>query len=602
MSKYIIGIDLGTTNSTLSYINTEQYDEAKSQIQQLKIRQIEAGAVIGESYTLPSFLYFFLSEEKVKNEFVLKRSDSSICVGAYAKERGSEVPTRVISSAKSWLCHSSVDPKADILPLSKDDDFNKISPVAACAEVLKHLAREWNNQFLDDAFEQQHIYITVPASFDPAARQLVSLAAKIAKYPEVTLLEEPQAAFYAWLEKHKDDWRHRLNVGDSVLVVDIGGGTSDFSLVEVAEDNGNMFISRKAVGSHLLLGGDNIDLALAYFMRNKFEDQSKSVSDWQFQSLIHQCQKAKELVLGDTEVSEVDITLLGRGSKLIGGSIKSKISKEDVRQIVLDGFFPLINPEERAADDKRQSIEQLGLSYTQDPRISAQLAKFLSMSSAADNFKAEHFVIPTVVLFNGGTLKASAIAQRLVEQLNSWSKQFNKECVAELNGADLDFGVSKGAVKYGLAVAGHGLRIKSSISRSYYLGVDEPAPAVPGFKPKQKAICIAPIGMEEGDEAELVDQSFILQLGNSVSFSFFENNLPVTKSGEEPKLGDKIDTSEAGLRELKPVEAYLDPQGLDSKMVEVRLKSKVTPLGVLELWCVGDNGLNWILEFDTREN
>lgn len=596
-AKYLIGIDLGTTNCTMAFSQIESH----SDIKQFAIPQITASGTQDDKLTLPSFLYFPLPEElKTKVAGISWDPKRSLCVGAFSQQRGAELPTRLITSAKSWLCHQGIDRREAVLPIDAEDDLVKLSPLDACAELLKHLQEAWDEKH-EDPFMDQTIFITVPASFDPSARQLVQEAAEKVGYPEVVLLEEPQAAFYAWLHLHADDWRKLLHVGDNILVVDIGGGTTDFSLISVSDEGGNLLLERLAVGSHLLLGGDNIDLSLAYLVRTKFEDQGQHIDDWQFQSLIHSCRDAKEKLLGDTPPSHVDITVMGRGSRLIGGSLKTKITLEEAKRVIIEGFAPLVKPEERSSVERRSGLQQIGLPFAQDARLTCQLAKFLSMTGENDSETMDNFIVPSAVLFNGGTTKSTALRERLIEQLNQWAKTLGKSAVKVLPDADYDFAVSRGAVNYGRARAGAAIRIRSGTNRSYFIGVEDAVPAVPGIGVPLKAICIAPFGMEEGTELQLENQEFALVLGESATFRFFSHATPKMSDDKTAEMGTVVRRWKQELTELHPIETHLEKNATDGKTVRVKINTRVTELGMLEVWCIAADGRKWKLEFDVRQ-
>lgn len=594
--KWIIGIDLGTTNSTLAY--SEGIPDAP--INQFAIPQLIAAGEEAEHPSLPSFFYFPLPEELSGKKCALSwDNERSFATGIFARNRGEELPNRLISSAKSWLCHNGIDRKSAILPIHESDA--KLSPLEVSAHYLTHLKEAWDAKMPQAPFVEQKILVTVPASFDPKARELVQEAARMAGYPETILLEEPQAAFYSWLHRHQDTWRNNLlKVGDSILVVDVGGGTTDFSLITVVDEEGSLGLKRLAVGSHLLLGGDNLDLALAHFAKNKFEDQGHSLDDWQFQSLIHSCRKAKETLLSEAPPKHVDITVAGRGSRLIGGTLKIKITLAEVKDLLIDGFFPLITPEERSVIEKRLGLQQIGLPYAQDPRITSQLAKFLSMTGEKDHGRLDEFVLPTAVLFNGGTMKAHAFQTRLMELLNGWAKQLDKPSIQLLPEPDYDFAVSQGAVYYGLACMGKGIRIKSGTSRSYYIGVEDAVPAIPGLPTPLKAICVAPFGMEEGTEDELKDQEFSLIIGEPTTFRFFSHATQKFSDGTISQIGTVVKNWKQELTELSPVETFIERMEGEGKTLRVRLKTRITELGTLELWCVSDSDKQWKLEFDLR--
>lgn len=565
--KYIIGIDLGTTNCTLAYA---PFSDENPQIEQLEIPQRLSRELEGKRSLLPSFYFFPLDEEK-----------ASPCVGFYAKDRGSELPERVIASAKSWLCHDAIDRRKSFLPLG---DFNeKKSPIDICAALLSHLREAWERD-AGQLFSDQQILVTVPASFDPSARQLVQESALAAGFPEVILIEEPLAAFYAWLHRHEETWRDQLKIGDTVLVIDIGGGTSDFSLIGVNEEGGELVLERQAVGNHLLLGGDNIDLALAHLAQNKL---GVELDGWQFQSLVHACRTAKELLLGEEAPDRHEVIIPGRGSRLIGGALSIELTREEALQTLVEGFFPYVSLNEKILEEKRSALSNLGLPYVRDPRITAQLAQFLAGANVS---------LPTAVLFNGGTMKAKAFQERVVEQLSKWKN----ENVIALKGADLDFGVSRGSVYYGWTRQGKGIRVKAGISRSYFIGVESSLPAVPGMPIPIKAICVVPFGMEEGSSSTLENESFSLLLEEPAIFRFFCRTIPHLTSGEVPQVGTIITKWKNELIELHPIEAHLQAQGEECRHALVKLTAKVTELGMLELWCIADNGRKWKLEFDIR--
>lgn len=601
--KYIIAIDLGTTNCTMAYVLNDKSvistDKSTKEIQRMSIPQVIAPGLQGENASLPSFIYFPLEEElEAKSVSVDWDLDREYCIGVHAKERLSEMPGRTIASAKSWLCHDGMDRRERFLPI--DRDGKKMSPVEASAEYLKHLKESWDVINCDVPFVEQEIFITVPASFDPGARQLVQEAAELAEYPEIILLEEPQAAFYSWLNKYADVWRKEFRVGDNILVIDIGGGTTDFSLITVKDEHGNLQLERLAVGAHLLLGGDNMDLSLAYLAKKKLEDAGNIIDDWQFRQLVHSCCFAKEKLFGDHTLSHIDVVIHGRGSGLIGGMLEVKILKEEAYNLILNGFFPLESFKETSLSERRSGIRQVGLPYAQDSRISCQLAKFLSMRGESDNASLETFLMPTAVLFNGGVMKSETIRNRMLDVLNKWMKELGKEkAIRVLKGPEYDYGVSDGAAYYGLSRVYNAIRIKSGINRNYYVGVEDAVPAVPGMEPPLKALCVAPFGMEEGSEEKIREQEFSLVLGEKATFRFFSRSPSFSEVASE--VGVIIKNWKKELKEIHPIETVLEQETDNEKTVKVRLKSKVTELGVLELWCVADDGREWKLEFDIRK-
>lgn len=602
-NKYVIGIDLGTTNSTLSFGAFPDALQASFLINQFPIPQVQKAFEVQTAFSLPSFIYHPLHQEfESKMASVPWSPDCPFTIGAFARDRGAELPNRVISSAKSWLSHPSIDRRERLLPIESEEKSSQMSPLEACAEILKHLKNSWDFSKPEALFNEQAILVTVPASFDPSARQLVQEAAEIAEYPNIILLEEPLAAFYSWLHTHSEDWRKILKIGDLILVVDIGGGTTDFSLISVAEEQGSLQLKREAVGSHLLLGGDNIDLGLAYLLKQRLEEQGNTIDSWQLQSLMHQAREAKEKLLSNSGLPSIELTVLGRGSRLIGNTLKLSLSQKEVSKFILEGFLPLVKPEEQSPSERSYGFQQIGLPYAKDPRISCQLAKFLSMTGETNTsglFQSE-FLLPTMVLFNGGTLKASLLRDQIMLQLNQWAQIFKKPPIKELADPDYDYAVSRGAVYYGYARENHGIRVRSGTSRSYFIGIEEALPAVPGITPPLRAVCIVPYGLEEGEERELEHQEFALVLGEMAVFRFFSRSAPTLSNGEEARLGTVIRNWKEDLLELHPIETILDKNENDEKNVRVKLKTKVTEIGVLELWCESDEGKKWKLEFDLR--
>ncbi len=575
-SKYIIGIDLGTTNCSVAFTDVDN-----GVIELLPIKQLVKFGVEQEEFLFPSFIYFPIVEELEKCETAPSWDKSrKFIAGSLAKERGQEVPSRLVLSAKSWLCVSEISKNSAFLPLDGDEEI-KISPIDALKELLKHIKEVWDLKHSDYPLEKQTILITVPASFNMELRSYVELAAKKAGYPEPILLEEPQAAFYAWLYQEEASWRKKLAADDKVLVVDIGGGTTDFSLISVKDEDGDLALQRVSVGDHLLLGGDNVDLALAYFARQKLEDSGKTIDNFQFHQLIHKVRDAKELFLSQKPKDSLNITLSTKGRKLIGGSVSLELSKEDVLNFLLEAFFPFVPSNEKVVTQKSGGLKELGLPYVLDARITAQLAQFLHIDGK--------FCLPKAVLFNGGTLKGKKLQDRLLDQINSWAKEMGKEAVTLLKEPDFEFAVSRGAAYYGLARRGKKVRIKAGTNRSYFVGIESSIPSVPGFKPPVKALCVAPLGMEEGSSLDIKDKEFTLLLGQNVFFKFYSHQSFVP-------IGSLVTQKDVQLQELCPLETFLEGEG----PTLVTLESKVTELGALQIYCVSEEGKKWKLEFDVR--
>lgn len=600
-SRYSVGIDLGTTNSVLSFIDLSvETDQPQQEV--LSIDQLTQPGVVESRPQLPSFLYQSHEAEVTPSDLNLPWGQSSPqLVGYVARHLGAKTPLRLVASAKSWLCHGGVDRRSSFLPLNAPDEVNKTSPLAASAAYLSHLRAAWNNRFPEQPLEQQDITLTVPASFDPAARDLTAEAAQIVGLQRLTLLEEPQAALYSWVNNSGEAWRDQVNVGDIVLVVDIGGGTTDLSLVAVTENEGNLELNRVAVGDHILLGGDNMDLALAYRVKAKLEADGKSLQPWQIQALTHGCRDAKEALLNG-EVETVPLVVPSRGSKLLGSTLRTELTREDVEQILVDGFFPQVSIEEHPRQQPRGALTQMGLPYAQDAGVTRHLAAFLCrQTNAAQDFfgSAQDFIKPTAVLFNGGVLKAPKLAERLMSVLNSWLQQAGAESARLLDGADLDLAVASGAAYYGYVRQGHGVRIRGGLASAYYVGIESAMPAVPGMPPPLQALCVAPFGMEEGSHTEPTQQEFGLVVGEPVTFRFFGST--VRREDAAGLLLDYWD--EAEMEELHPIQASLPAEGRQpGEVVAVRLAARVNELGTLCLEAMPrDSDQRWQVEFDVRE-
>lgn len=573
MTEYIIGIDLGTSNCSLSYRkNGEQ--ESK----QLEIFEKNEDGLECPSYCLPSFMFFPLEEEKIEKE--------AFYLGHYARKRGIEQPKRVLSSAKSWLCHGQLNRREAFLPLHADQ---QMSPLNACVHYLKALKKSWDRQFPSAAFDEQSLFITVPASFDPSARQLVEEAAQMASCAQAVFLEEPQSAFYSWLDKKGDAWRKELFVGDTVLVVDIGGGTSDFSLIGVADQEGDLSLERLAVGEHLLLGGDNMDLALAHFLLQKIEKDGHKIDQWQFQELLARARLAKEAIFEGQE--SMSICLSGKGSSFLSGSIETVLELSEIEKIIADGFFPILSSRELPKQKIRSGFQQIGLPFESDARITAHIASFLSKAGGERGF-----VLPSAILLNGGVFKALPLQKRLKDIFSNWALESGLEPPRILDASDLSYAVSRGAVYYGLSRQGKAVRIKSGVSHNYYIGIEEPSPAVPGMEIPIKALCVVPFGLEEGSQLDLDLEALYLLLGQKSSFRFFSKKPALDEAPDQ--IGNLIPSK--GLQEHHPIETQLDDAHGDTGLIKVSIRSCVSELGLLELYCIAADGQQWKLEFDLR--
>jgi hypothetical protein len=608
MSTYAIGIDLGTTNSAVSYFKLADAT-ARGQAQtMLAIPQVTAVGTIGEKLLLPSFLYLPNASEFPAGALALPwDKNPSLLVGDFARAHGSKVPMRLVASAKSWLCHAGVDRQAAILPWQAPEDVQRISPLTAAAHYLAHLRAAWDQQFPAEPLAQQDVVLTVPASFDAAARDLTLKAAEAAGLPQVTLIEEPQAAFYAWLEQMGEGFRKQVKPGDVVLVVDVGGGTTDFSLIAVTAKDGDVTLTRVAVGDHILLGGDNMDLALAHTVNQRLAAAGKKLDAWQFNALTHACRQAKETLYADPSLTQCPLVIPGRGSSLIGGTIKAELSREELTRILTDGFFPKVAITDLPQSARRSGLTQMALPYAQDAGVTRHLAGFLTrqaraLATAHDApvpVNGRTFIHPTTVLFNGGAFKATPLKERVLEVLNTWLAADGGQPVKELDGAELDLAVARGAAYYGWVRHGHGLRIRGGTARAYYVGIETAMPAVPGMEPPVKALCVAPFGMEEGTQADIPPQEFGLVVGEPTSFRFFASSVR-----RDDRVGTMLEDVAGSdeLEEIAPIETTLIAQAVqEGKLIPVNLQAVVTELGTLELRCLEKGGPGqWKLELNVR--
>jgi len=598
--RYSIGIDLGTTNCALAW--TELSSESAVEI--ASIPQLVNANEIAEEPLLPSFLYIPGERDFPPGSITLPWDQTPKYVtGKLAQRRGAEISSRLVSSAKSWLSYSSVDRTAAMLPWKAAEGLARISPVAASAEYLKHLRSAWDLAHPDAPFDQQDVLVTVPASFDAIARELTGKAAETAGYRSLTMIEEPQAAFYAWIERHPD-WRQRVNKGDLVLVVDIGGGTTDFTLIAVTEQAGELQLERVAVGEHILLGGDNIDLALAHTVAGDLAAKGQKIDGFQLQALWNNCRLAKEKLLSsqskaaESKADEAPVTILGKGSKLIGGTIKAKLHREQIEH-VLEGFFPRAQSTDMPQLARRAGLQEMGLPYAPDPAITRHLARFLRQQAAASEHDsvrrgASGLACPTHILFNGGVMHAQFVRERLLEVLNGWLAAEGFQEIRPLSGEDLMHAVARGSAYYGRARQGKGVRIRGGIARSYYVGIESAMPAVPGFAAPVKALAVAQFGMEEGTAVRIPDREFGLIVDQPAEFRFF---CSATRKNDPP--GVLIEDVGDDFEELSPVEVKLTSD--QTELVPVSFETVITETGMLQLWCVARDGRRWKLEFNVRE-
>ena len=608
-ARYTVGIDLGTTNSALAYCEATAAEE-DGRIGVEGIPQLVNPNEVAERTLLPSFLYLPGDLDFPKGSLALPWDrEPRFVIGELARKRGAESPSRVVASAKSWLCYAAVKRTAPILPWQAPEDVPKLSPVEASSQFLQHLRSAWDSNHAKRKAElvlsEQEVLLTVPASFDEEARELTVRAAGQAGLKHVTLLEEPQAAFYAWLESQGDGWRKRIKVGDLVLVCDVGGGTTDFSLIAVSEEEGELVLKRIAVGDHILLGGDNMDLALARLLEQRLESSGHRIDLWQLHGLWHQCRLAKEKLFEETKSQKQSVTLLGKGTKLVGGTIKAELTREDLIQVVVDGFFPKVSSDEAPARQRRIGFQELGLPYAADPAITKHLAQFLSQQVANSPEAAKirrgrsGLACPTHILFNGGVMKAAVLRDRLIGLLNSWLREegFERlETEQVLDAPDLEHAVARGAAYYGKARRGQGVRIRSGASRTYYIGIESAMPAVPGMEAPLKALCVVPFGMEEGTEAKIPEREFGLVVGEPAEFRFLSSSVR-----KQDQVGSLLEDWGEEIEEMSPLEVTLELNGQEGTVLPVRLETRVTEVGTLEVWCVSrDGGHRWKLELNIR--
>jgi hypothetical protein len=622
-ARFILGFDLGTTNSVLAYATL---DAEQPEVELLSLPQLVAAGTIETRTMLPSFAYLANPNEAKGGALDMPwAAGRDYAVGEYARRQGAEVPDRTVGAAKSWLAYSRVDRHQPILPWGApaghphSGSVAKISPVTASQRYLEHMVAAWEQSHPESPVAEQIVVLTVPASFDASARELTREAALAAGLPhDLVLLEEPQAAVYAWLADRGQQWRKSLKLGDTLLVCDVGGGTTDLTLVTVAEEEGELVLRRMAVGNHLLVGGDNMDLALAHFVAGRFAEKGMKLDPWQSVALWHSCRNAKETLLaaGDAAKDKFPISVLGRGSRLIGGTVTTEVQRTSIEQLLVDGFFPHCKLSERPVRRTAAGFRELGLPYEADTAITRHLAAFLQAHGAA----AGAPVRPTRVLFNGGVFKADVLRHRLLDVLGEWftdekdSPLLPGEAPKGYPGVraapqmlegrhDLDHAVARGAAYYGWAKHRGGVRIRGGTARAYYVGFETAGLAVPGAPRPLRALCVVPNGMEEGSETDVPSDEIGLIVGEPAVFRFFSSSI---RKSDRP--GDLLSSwSPDELEETDSLEATLPAtlpavEGMAGDYVPVRFHSRITELGVLELWCVSTNTTGrWKLEFSVRE-
>lgn len=590
-AAYVIGIDLGTTNSVLAYASLA---EETPQVELLPIPQLVAAGTVEARTTLPSFLYVGGSHDAQGSLSLPWTEKHTYATGEYARKQSADQPDRTVGAAKSWLGYSLVDRHQAFLPAGAGDDAPKVSPVTASQRYLEHLVAAWKEKFPKAPISKQIVVLTVPASFDVSARELTREAAVAAGLPEnLILLEEPQSAVYAWLGDQSDKWRRQLKVGDTLLVCDVGGGTTDLTLVGVAEEEGDLVLRRLAVGPHLLVGGDNMDLALAHVAAGLFAEKGTKLDPWQSVSLWHHCRLAKETLLAKDGPAKQTLSVKGRGSKLIGGAVSVEVNREQVSELLTNGFFPDCAPTDKPQRQRFSGFQELGLPYESDTGITRHIAAFLQAQSSDD--AAIHR--PSHLLLNGGVFKGGALSERLQTVFAHW---FGEAPKLLDSAPDLDHAVARGAAYYGWSKERGGIRIRGGVPRSYYVGIETAGLAIPGAPRPLRALCVVPFGMEEGTEVDVPSDAIGLIVGHPAQFRFFSSI-----ARKDDRAGSRLTAwAEDELEETDSLETTL-PAGEKSEehYVPVKFHTKITELGVMELWCVETRGEGrWKLEFSVRED
>ena len=592
-SKFIIGIDLGTTNSAVAYINRQSSEEAEFPIIELyEIPQLVAPGEGAPLRTLPSFLYI-AGDYDISAESLWLPWDETIRygVGTFAREQGALVPGRLVSSAKSWLCYPEVDRRAKILPWGSDLGDDARSPVEATALYLKHIRDSWNYEFgetVDSRFENQEIVLTVPASFDEEARELTVEAAHQAGFTNLTLLEEPLAAFYSWVVTHHESFEKYVSDGEIILVCDVGGGTSDFSLIKVTRNNDEVKFERTAVGEHLLLGGDNVDYSLTYQVQSQI---TSKLSLQQRAALLRQCCSAKEKLLADDSQQEININIAGSGSSLVGGLVQASLTRSQVLDLILEGFLPITELDELVKHEKRSGLREIGLPYESDPAITRHLSEFLTRAGGQAGV-----VRPDAILFNGGFFKPSILRVRLAEALMNWFDDGQGWLPKMLSNDALDTAVAIGAAYYGFVRRQGGIRVGSGSAKTYYIGIDLNTPTVGD---QTTVVCVLPRGTEEGSSLVLDSRRFELQANLPVSFTLWSST-----SRQGDMLGDVITTNVEDLHPHSPLVTVIRFGKRSTNInIPVKVVTKFTEVGTLEIWCESQvSEHRWRLQFQLRKD
>jgi molecular chaperone DnaK (HSP70) len=642
-ARYVVGFDLGTTNSAVCYVDTL---ENPWKVRTFAVPQLVAAGQIEARETLPSFHYQPAPGEVVDNKGEGGREKGentnppSPFVGLYARDQGTLAPGRLINSAKSWLCHAGVDRTTAILPWRGAEDVKKLSPVDVSACYLKHVRDAWNAKFPREPLENQDFVLTLPASFDEVARELTVKAAASAGLPRVVLIEEPQAAFYAWIYAHQNDWEQLVSPGQKILICDIGGGTSDFTLIRVRRgEGGKIQFHRVAVGDHLILGGDNLDLALSKYIEQKIqgrgergEGREEALSARQWSVLTRVCRAVKETLLGPDAPEQYTVNLPGGGSRLIGGGIHVEVTRDEAQELLLDGFFPRVSLDAKPMS-RGSGFQEFGLPFAADPAITKYLASFLSshrhvalddMEPVADHDPAR----PDIVLFNGGVFESPMLKDRLLSVITEWFSEGSDSRWQPilLDNDRLDLAVARGAAYYGMVRRGRGVRIAAGLARTYYIGVEggrgergegrendiasnsalstlHSPLSIPDLSPlpsplsPDMAVCLVPAKAEPGQDIEMTNRKFNLLVSEPVEFPLFISSTRLT---DLP--GELIPVDRERMTPLPPIRTVMKTARKgESEIVPVHLHARLTEIGTLDLWCSEVDGRrSWRLQFDVR--
>ncbi len=598
-ARYVVGIDLGTTNSAVMYVDTS---ESPWRVRHLLIPQFVDRGQVESRHTLPSFHFEPLPQSRTGGALRLPWDDSDRpwIVGVMAREEGMKSPGRLVASAKSWLCHTGVDRSAKLLPWHGSDDVERLSPVEASSRFLCHIRDTWKAAFPDQPLASQELVITLPASFDEVARELTVQAAALADLPSVVLIEEPQAAFYAWVYKHAEDWPQRVSAGETILVCDIGGGTSDFTLIQVrqtvptdADQDHRVQFHRVAVGDHLILGGDNLDLALAHHIEGQLSSDGP-LTPAQWDVLVRSCRRVKEELLGDDPPPRVTVHLPGAGTKLIAGGLQAEVTRQEVERILVDGFLPSTQLDERPRSGQ-SGFREFGLPFASDPAITRHLAAFLAAHGPAGSGDAETHcpaARPDVVLFNGGFFASQVLRDRLLDILTGWYRPTAaKDWKPQVLDHDrLDLAVARGAAYYGMVRRGEGVRITANLARSYYVAVDSGSADV-------QAMCLVPGDAQPGQNLDLPGRKLELTISQPVEFSLYFSSTRLTD-----RPGDLVTVHREQMNPLPPIRTVLRAERrMEAGQVPVTLHAHLSEIGTIDLWCQAANSdRRWRLQFDVR--